>query len=219
MSPENSGTPNGPASSNQPNVGSDRGPSEPIPFDYQAPENHINQRHELSFGIRQTLPVGSVREDWAGHPRSDGSAGFWQSVHRDLLKGSAAFTKGFQSLLDVPETELDQKHGVQRLTNYGASLISFAHHHHEIEDHNYFPQIRALYPQIDHAMTLLDCDHRILDEALNDTELALANLSQTTATRDQIAAIYKGGQALDKILNRHIWDEEDIVIPILLAHG
>lgn len=195
------------------------GPSADRIFDYDAPDNHINHRQKLSPEIRQSLLPENVREEWPGHPRLGGGAGFWQSVHRDLLKGSATLCKGLESLLDVPEAELADKPSVQRLVRYGSSLVGFAHHHHEIEDHNYFPQFRALYPNLDRAMTLLDCDHRILDQALNDTELALGKLGHVPVTHDRLAEIYRGGQALDQILNRHIWDEEDIVIPILLSHG
>lgn len=34
-----------------------------------------------------------------------------------------------------------------------------------------------------------------------------------------IAALHSGADALEHILNRHIWDEEEIIIPIFLKHA
>ncbi|MEK0165262.1 hypothetical protein WLQ66_15695 [Phaeobacter sp. A36a-5a] len=63
----------------------------------------------------------------------------------------------------------------------------------------------------------MDRDHKVLDAALDGTQAALTQLNDPVVTRDQLAGLHKGGQALDNILNRHIWDEEEVIIPIFFA--
>jgi hemerythrin-like domain-containing protein len=186
-------------------------------FDYSAPENHILRRENLSPEIRETL-LEATRDQWAGHPRYHGKANFFMSIHRDLLNGSAQLSKALKQLLDMPEDELEESGAVPGIRNFGGRLISFAHHHHQIEDHGYFPQFTLLYPNLDRAMKLLDGDHRVLEEALHDTESALHQLANGRVSHDGLGDLYRGSKALDKILNRHIWDEEDVIIPIFLKH-
>lgn len=187
-------------------------------LDYTAVENHVAKRTGLSDSIRKTLLEGG-REDWTGHPGSHGKAAFWMSIHRDLLQGAAHLRQGMEQLLDIPESELAETLRASRLRGFARQLIGFAHHHHEIEDHGYFPQFVLLYPSLDRAMALLDGDHRVLNEALDKTGSALGTLGSGEITRDVIATVHQGCSMLDRILNRHIRDEEDVVIPILLKHG
>jgi hypothetical protein len=69
---------------------------------------------------------------------------------------------------------------------------------------------------MEHAIALLDGDHRVLEEALNDTEKGLDALRTRPVDRDAIARVYKGSRALEKIISRHLWDEEEIIVPIFL---
>ena len=185
-------------------------------FDYSAPENHILKRDTLSPFIRKTL-LEITRDQWVGHPRYHSKASFFMNIHRDLLNGSAQLSQALEGLLDLPEGELVSLK-TARITDFAGRLISFAHHHHEIEDHGYFPQFALLYPEIERALKLLDCDHRILDQALHDTEGALQQLTNKKFSRDKLGELHRGSKALEDILNRHIWDEEEIIIPIFLKH-
>lgn len=73
---------------------------------------------------------------------------------------------------------------------------------------------------MEHAINLLDGDHQVLHQALEDTQLALVDLmAQKPVDRDMIAQVAKGSRELEKIITRHLWDEEEIIIPILLEHG
>ena len=186
-------------------------------LDYAAPEHHVTLRVGLPPAIRKTL-LESTRTEWEGHPRFGGKAAFFMNIHRDLLRGTAGLSTGLKQLMDVPEGDLAEASKAMRLRPYARQLISFAHHHHEIEDHGYFPQFALLYPGLDRALALLDGDHKALDAALDETGTAINGLGSGDLTRDHIAALHSGADALEHILNRHIWDEEEIIIPIFLRH-
>lgn len=102
---------------------------------------------------------------------------------------------------------------------FSRNLISYAHHHHEIEDYSYFPQFALLYPELNRALSLLDSDHRVVNDSLSHTQTALDRLESGSVTRDELAEVHAGSKGLEKILNRHIWDEEEVIIPIFLKHA
>lgn len=187
-------------------------------LDYDAPENHVQKRSTLPEKVQQTL-LESTRTDWESHPRFHGKAAFFVNIHRNLLDGASQLSGALEQLLDVPEGELQDVVVQMNLLPFSRNLIGFAHHHHEIEDHGYFPQFALLYPQLDHGLKLLDGDHKVLDAALDETQLALDGLADKSVSRDSLADLHKGSLALNKILNRHIWDEEEVIIPIFLRHG
>ena len=186
-------------------------------FDYQAPEHHVTKRQALPADIRRTL-LESERESWPDHPRFGGMASFLLGIHRDLLSGAALATERAEGLLDVPKTDLRDALKTSQLGPIARHLVSFAHHHHEIEDHSIFPQVAMLYPAMANAMALLDGDHRALNAALDDAGNATRALNAANPDRDQISGIHAGCSAIEKIMTRHIWDEEEMIIPIFLKH-
>ncbi|UWQ35334.1 hemerythrin domain-containing protein (plasmid) [Leisingera sp. M527] len=187
-------------------------------LDYDLPKHHVNTRKALPKSIKETL-LESTRSEWKKHPRFGGKANFFMNIHRDLLNGSAKMSLAIEELLDVPQSEVKGAVKSMNLLPFSRNLIGFAHHHHEIEDHGYFPQFALLYPELDRGLSLLDGDHKVLDAALDETQIALDNLKGGQVNRDHLAKLHAGGKALEKILNRHIWDEEEVIIPIFLRHG
>lgn len=192
--------------------------SAPSAFDYHAAEHHVSKRQSLPVGIRKTL-LESERDAWADHPRYGGMASFLLGIHRDLLSGAALATARAEELLDTPDGDLREALKSSQLGPIARHLVSFAHHHHEIEDHSIFPQVALIYPAMTNAMALLDGDHRVLNAALDDAGAATRALNSQNPDRDQISGIHAGCSAIEKIMTRHIWDEEEMIIPIFLKHG
>lgn len=184
-------------------------------FNYQIPDNHLNFRSDLAPAIRQTL-LESTRDEWPEHSRYQGKAEFFLDIHSNILNGSKALSDGFEKLLDVSDSIIEEELKASRLTRLGQDLIGYAHHHHEMEDRYYFPVFKQLYSEMENAIALLDGDHLVLDSALDKTTEALSTLINHTVNRDTIARAYDRCRVLDSIISRHLWDEEEIIIPIFL---
>lgn len=187
-------------------------------LDYDLPEYHVRKRMRLPDSVQETL-LESTRSEWQNHPRYGGKANFFMTIHRDLLDGAAQLTQRIEQLLDVPPSDIREAAARMNILPFSKSLIGFAHHHHEIEDQSYFPQFALLYPELNRGLSLLDGDHKVLDAALDDMQNALNELSTGDVSHDDLSALKNGGQALEAVLNRHIWDEEELIIPIFLRHG
>jgi iron-sulfur cluster repair protein YtfE (RIC family) len=160
----------------------------------------------------QVLLAEFPRDGWQTHPNFGGMVEFW--LHRHLM---------FRQLLERMERDVqahvDGHIGFQdyapRLSHYGGTLLNELHGHHHIEDAHYFPRLMQLDPRLDGAFRLLDGDHHAMDGQLNDMAAAANAVLQggeAGVFADRLAAF--GG-----LLNRHLVDEEEIIVPVILKTG
>ena len=184
-------------------------------IDYHTPEAHVAMRDGLPCAIRPTL-LEEAESDWRKHPRFAGKASFFMNIHRQLLDGSDWLAHTSENLMDLDRFTRETQSKALNLHSKTNKLLGFAHGHHEIEDHGYFPQFARKYPNLDRALALLDGDHKVLDEALQGVEAALGG---DLADKDGMAALHRHAAALQKIMHRHITDEEEVIIPIFPRHG
>lgn len=183
--------------------------------DYQAEQNHVETRKGLSADLRELLfaiPPG----EWPTHVNYAGAAAFWQGVHRSLLAESGAFSEGLEQLADMVPGEMQGGLLMNDLRHLGRHLLGHAHTHHHVEDDHYFPRFKLRYPQLVRPIDLLDSDHRVLEETLDAIGRHIEGFSAGKTGRDEIGAALTDAGKLERILKRHLADEEDIVIPALL---
>lgn len=182
---------------------------------------------ETSLDLRSGLPDALrvlleeyPRQDWEADPGFDGLLRFWLDRHQ-------MFRKLLEMLRTEAEGVLDRKIAPEdyagRLSHYGSMFLSNLHGHHQIEDHHYFPVLAARDARVAHGFEILDKDHHDLDFHLNDfAEKANATLqglkdpilfgSNAGALRDKLSDF-------DRFLNRHLTDEEELVVPVILKYG
>jgi hemerythrin-like domain-containing protein len=183
--------------------------------DYQSEHNHVETRKGLSADLRELLFDISPNE-WPTHINYAGTAAFWQGVHRSLLAESGAFSEGLEQLADMVPGEMQGGLLMNDLRHLGRHLLGHAHTHHHVEDDHYFPRFKLRYPQLVRPIDLLDSDHRVLEETLDAIGRHIEGFSAGKTGRDEIGAALNDASKLERILKRHLADEEDIVIPALL---
>ena len=95
--------------------------------------------------------------------------------------------------------------------------------HHQIEDFHYFPIFRAADERLARGFDVLEGDHHAIHadmarvaETANALLRALSGDADTRAARDAYAAA--SGALLDG-LARHLDDEEDLIVPLILDRG
>jgi iron-sulfur cluster repair protein YtfE (RIC family) len=159
------------------------------------------------------------RAGWQAHPRFHGLVSFWLDRHmmfRELMARMTQETEAF----------LDNRHEAARfgraIGQYGGMFVNQLHGHHQIEDHHYFPILRDREPRIARGFDLLDADHHALDGIL-ERFVGQANAAiQGTGGRDPRAAagsLLDGLHDLERLIARHLEDEEDLIVPVILRDG
>lgn len=161
------------------------------------------------------------RATW--HSREIPAAEFWLGVHGGFRRDAAALTALGQDFLDrrLPASELAVVAGARL-----RGLVALLRAHHAVEDHHYFPTLRAGNPKLGTGFDLLARDHTALEEDIRASLAALGELTASAhsgalpiATRQAAERFASLGERLNRKLLRHLNDEEDVVIPMLIEHG
>ena len=160
------------------------------------------------------------RERWEAHANLGEMARFWLSRHamfRELAgtirQIEAQFREG-----GLPPDRFPRLF-VPRLQ----FLLQQLEVHHQIEDFHYFPIFRAADERLARGFDVLEGDHHAIHadmarvaETANALLRALSNGADTRASSDDHATA--SGALLDG-LARHLDDEEDLIVPLILDRG
>ncbi len=153
-------------------------------------------------------------------------AAFWLDVH-------ARFRHACADLDHLADDYRQQRHTPRELAVLAAprlaGLLTDLHGHHQIEDFHYFPAFRRVAPRLAPGIDLLERDHGALAQDIAAARSALRELraaveaggSDGNATAASLAAqqyVTATSRVCDH-LRRHLADEEDLVVPLLLEHG
>lgn len=161
------------------------------------------------------------REQWQGHVNLGEMARFWLSRHamfRELAGMIGEIERQFREGTLAP-AEFPRQF-VPRLQ----FLLSQLEVHHQIEDLHYFPIFRAADERLARGFDVLEGDHHAIHAdmaATADSANALlrALTGATQALRRYGDAYADASGALLKGLIRHLDDEEDLIVPLILDRG
>ena len=101
-------------------------------------------------------------------------------------------------------------------------FVNQLHGHHQIEDHHYFPVLVTRDRRIERGFDMLDKDHHALDGHLNRfVETANGAIAALTADdpKSGAGAFLTAVDGMDHMLRRHLDDEEDLIVPVILRYG
>ena len=158
------------------------------------------------------------RDIWESHRNFDGLTRFWLDRHQ-----------GFRTLLPMLQAhtrtiiERDAEPDPRRLIQLAGQLLNELPGHHQIEDHHYFPMLMQAEPKLEHGFTLLDADHHTLDARIKDladrTNAVLRTVHEGQPPRETAALLDEALTPFATFLDRHLSDEEELVVPIILHHA
>ncbi len=161
------------------------------------------------------------REQWNGHGNLGQMAQFWLARHdmfRELGGMLAAATGDYrEGKLAAAEF---RGFFVPRLQFFLQQLNA----HHQVEDHHYFPLFRAAEEKLAAGFDLLERDHAAIHgQILASVEAAnafLGALAEGGDAQGRAAEAYANASGtLIKSLTRHLADEEDLIVPLILDRG
>jgi hemerythrin-like domain-containing protein len=161
------------------------------------------------------------REQWAGHAKLGEMARFWLARHAMFRELTAMIRQIEKEFLAgrLPPQEFAGAF-VPRLQ----FLLSQLEVHHQIEDYHYFPIFRAADARLARGFDVLEGDHHAIHadmarvaETANALLRALAGDADSLRARTDDYAAASG--TLLKGLLRHLDDEEDLIVPLILDRG
>jgi hemerythrin-like domain-containing protein len=104
----------------------------------------------------------------------------------------------------------------------GSQFVENLQGHHHIEDNHYFPLLVARERRLEQGFQILDADHHALDahiaEFVSGANGALRVVA-AGAFRAEADAFHVQLTRFSGFLERHLADEEDLIVPVILRHG
>jgi iron-sulfur cluster repair protein YtfE (RIC family) len=180
-----------------------------------------------SIDTRQGLPTEMQillrdypRVTWPENPNLARSTQNWMAAHSMFRQLAAIITQETQGFLDKAS---DPQRYAGRLAHYGNLLVRNLHGHHHWEDRAFFPELEAADPRFAAGLAMLEGDHVALDALLERftrqanrvVQLATLEEAQMPAEAGPLAEVSAG---IEQFLHRHLTDEEELAVPILLHH-
>jgi hemerythrin-like domain-containing protein len=186
---------------------------QPLPADL---ESRAGLPEDLRF-----LLAKYPREDWQAHDNIHGLASMWLERH-DMFREIGALLEGAIAEHREGRTTPDAfaRFFAPRLRFFLGQLNG----HHAIEDEHYFPLFAKAESRLARGFDILDSDHHVIHDALDrnaDAANAFLRALQQDADARRFAADAYADEntGLVAMLRRHLADEEDLIIPLILERG
>jgi iron-sulfur cluster repair protein YtfE (RIC family) len=159
------------------------------------------------------------RDAWEADPAFSQLIRFWLDRHlmfRRLLAGLTTDTEAaLNANLDIPDY-------ANRLSRLGSHFLQHLHGHHQIEDAHYFPRLVTLDDRLTRGFRILDRDHHAIDGHLSifadEANSVLTRATAPKAPMAELEALRLGLLRMTGFLDRHLTDEEELIVPVLLKY-
>ena len=153
-------------------------------------------------------------------------ARFWLDKHNYIRQQSAALQNANTEYRDNRASAMQFGSWIApRLQGFLAEL----HGHHQVEDFHYFPAFRSAEPRLAAGFDVLANDHELIHESImgivEKINAFIATLQPDAQGGDDAQRLAADGfidasKLLHDRLERHLADEEDLIIPLMLRqHG
>ncbi|WP_106608985.1 hemerythrin domain-containing protein [Shimia abyssi] len=160
------------------------------------------------------------RETWPDHPDFTASIQNWMGAHQMFRQLTAITQTDTEKLIDGG---IEQYRYTRRLSHFGNLLVRNLHGHHGWEDHSFFPELNRADPRFEHGLDMLEGDHVVLDDVLDrfkrqGNRIVQLEYLDPNAVLEEAKHLHGLTEEIGQFLTRHLSDEEDLAVPILLHH-
>ncbi len=179
----------------------------------------LNTRAGLPDALRVLL-AEYPRDGWERDPGFDGLIRFWLDRHLMFRRLMTEMRSNTEALIDH---KLDTGRYLSVVSRYGGMFVNGLHEHHTIEDTYYFPKLSQRDTRITKGFDILDSDHHAIDAYLNafveKANTVITKADNRTKLQDAAGAFQGHLTELEQLLNRHLLDEEELIVPVILKFG
>ncbi|WGW05407.1 hemerythrin domain-containing protein [Tropicibacter oceani] len=153
------------------------------------------------------------RDEWQHHANFAGLVAFWLDRHMMFRRLCDMLRTDAEAAIDG---RLAASQWNPRLSRFGGMLVQQLHGHHQIEDMHYFPVLSRREAALTRGFDILDRDHHAMDGLLDRFTRSANGVLQGQA---EAGAFHSEALSFEAMLLRHLEDEEDLIVPVILKHG
>ncbi|NOR61504.1 MAG: hemerythrin domain-containing protein [Rhodobacteraceae bacterium] len=160
------------------------------------------------------------RSTWEAHPGFREKTKNWLGAHNMFRQLGGIIRSETERFLDKSRSVDDFS---ARIAHYGDMMVRNLHGHHSWEDYAYFPELAAADPRFEAGLEILEKDHHELDVVLEsfarsaNRVIQLSELDEKQAYEES-GSLHHIAKTIEAFLERHLGDEEELAVPIILHH-
>jgi hemerythrin-like domain-containing protein len=161
------------------------------------------------------------REAWQTHANLGAMAQFWLQRHDMFREIAAALTEATAAYREGSLSATDFRAWFPPRLQFFLQQLNA---HHQVEDLHYFPIFQAAEAKLAQGFDVLEADHGIIHQSI-DATVVTANAFLRAAVNDADTlrttgdAYVAASGRLIRQLGRHLGDEEEMVVPLILDRG
>jgi iron-sulfur cluster repair protein YtfE (RIC family) len=158
------------------------------------------------------------REVWPGHANLGAMAQFWLSRHDMFRQIGTALDEAAAAFRNGTATAEDFRAWFPPRLQFFLQQLNA---HHQVEDLHFFPVFQAAEARLARGFDVLESDHHAIHQSIEHT-IGTANAFLRAPVNDADPLRVTGdayaaaNDALLRQLRRHLADEEDLIIPLIL---
>ena len=157
------------------------------------------------------------RDGWLAHEDMGGHTRFWLDLHASF-RSAATHVERLNG--DWRENRIPLDTFRTAMAPAMQRFLGALEHHHQMEDHVFFPRFIAHEARIAPGIDLLETDHHAIDATIHETVAAANALLRAEGdARAQGEAYTAAAERLTALMRRHLDDEEEIIMPLILDRG
>lgn len=198
-----------------------------------------------ALGVRAGLPAELrvliekyPRDVWMGHSNLGEMARFWLQRH-DMFREIGGILRNCMDAYRAGEADAAAFQG--QLIRPLQFFLSELNTHHQVEDYHYFPHFRAADARLRPGFAILDADHHVIHDSIEQTVAVANHMLKAFATQQGGSTLLSAsGAPIEKVSDgfrkavddyaavserliaqavAHLLDEEDLIIPLILERG
>lgn len=160
------------------------------------------------------------RNSWEAYPGFRDKTRHWLGALQMFRRISELVRNETERYMDKNRDPMDF---AARLSHYGGRLVGDLLGHHGWEDYSYFPELSAADPRFNAGLEILEKDHEELAVVLHsftkssDRTIQLIRMRDRKA-RNEAGRVHGLAEMIEAFLARHLSDEEELAVPIILLH-
>lgn len=137
----------------------------------------------------------------------------WLKVHTNIRKRQRILTQISEAYISGEFDWAEYRSQILKRINMHVLKL---HQHHGVEDEGFFPEFVSMYPKLAPAFEILGYDHEYLNELLDKLQIQNDMLARSEVEDKALAReLHETLVKVTDLLQQHLTDEEDLVIPIL----
>ena len=161
------------------------------------------------------------REVWQEHQNVHGMANMWLQRH-DMFRELGG--KLSEAIADYREGRTKAPEFARFFAPRLNFFLGHLDGHHNVEDAHYFPVFAEAEKRLKRGFDILDADHHMIHEGMErnaETANAFLRALEEGEDKQRFAADAYADEntRLIAMLTRHLADEEDLIVPLILERG